>query len=272
MKSKILAILIIACMCVSMIGKTAYASNETGELDTYHGLENGGARPEKTRSVGTVNTGLIDAPTETVEEQLAALETSDLTDEQKVIAYEKLTQEGFENEIIPRATTWEYLNGFMIWKQSKSYYCVPASCKAAMNHLTGSSDSQDTIANALGTTTSGTPFSNAKTYLNDSQNSNYYVNKEYDTALSTLKANLYTGIHTYDAPPLISVKLSTAGGWPYDTSGHTMLISGARSDQEEFRIADPYIQWEDSGASMYYSKTASAIRTAIYNRGNGYIY
>lgn len=273
MKNKIFALFMTTCMCVGMLGTIVFASDGVGVSDNHSDLANGGARPTMTRLALTVNTGLIDAPTETVEEQLAALETSDLTAEQKAVAYEKLTQEGSAKEVTSRAaTTWSYLDGFMIWKQSESYYCVPASCKAAMNYLTGSSDSQATIANAMGTTTSGTPFANAKTYLNNNQSSNTYISRDYDTALSTLQTNLYSAINTYNAPPLISVKLSTANGWAYDTSGHTMLISGARSDKEEFRVADPYIQWEDSSANMFYSKSSSAIRTAIYNRGNGYIF
>lgn len=54
-----------------------------------------------------------------------------------------------------------------MYKQEKSYYCVVASCKAAIQYLTGSSDSQDTIAKELGTDSSGTPFGNAKKYLNN---------------------------------------------------------------------------------------------------------
>ncbi|WP_374018963.1 C39 family peptidase [Paenibacillus thiaminolyticus] len=271
MKRKLFSVLMSACILTSTFATTAFAE-EAGQADNYLEVENGSARAELSRAAATVNTGLLDETEETVEEQVAAIEASDLTDENKAVAIEKLLAEGDDNEITTRATTWKYLDGFLVWKQSESYYCVPASCKAAVHYLTGSSDSQATIAKALGTTSSGTPFSQAKTYLNNKQSANTYVSKASSTTLSTMQSNFYSAIHTYAAPPLISVKLSTSSGWAYNTSGHTMLVTGARSDKEQFRIADPYIQWADSSANMYYSKTASAIQTAISNRGNGYIY
>ena len=269
---KTLTLLLIVTMMITAFAVPASAAEDVGQTDDYMQIENGGIETPSSSRASTVNTGLVDEVSETEAEQLAALNRRGLSDTDKSVIYEKLTQVGTDEPITPKAVTWKYLSGFQIWKQSQSYYCVPASCKAAVQYLTGSSDSQATVASAMGTTTSGTPFSAAKTYLNGKQSSNTYVTKNYDTALSTVQSNFYSAIHTWDAPPLISVKLTTASGWPYSTTGHTMLITGARSDKEEFRIADPYIQWVDSSASMYYSKTASAIRTAIYNRGNGYIY
>lgn len=219
------------------------------------------------RNETSVNTGDLLSPVETVQEQLAGL-SADKID----IAIEKFSDEGDESGVTPHATTWSYLPGFTMYKQSTSYYCVVASCKAAMQYLTGSSDSQSTIASALGTTTTGTPFANAKKYLNDHQSENAYISKAASTSQSTMASNFYSAINSYDAPALISVKLSTTNGWAYNTSGHTTCIYGARSDKEYFAIADPYIQWADSNASMYYNKSASRIHTAISDRGNGYIF
>lgn len=270
MKRKLFAVLMSACVFTGVFTTTAFAG-EAGQRDNYPDLKNGSVKVEMSRAT-TANTGSITGIVETVEEQITDIEASDLSEEQKAIAIEKLLDEGDENEITTRATTWTHLSGFQIWKQAESYYCVPASCKAAVNYLLGSSDSQATIAKALGTTTSGTYFSEAKGYINGKQTSNTYVSKSASTSLATMKSNFYSGITSYDAPILIDVKLTTSGGWAYNTNGHTMLISGARSDKEEFRIADPYIQWADSSASMYYTKTASAIQSAISVRGNGYIY
>lgn len=87
-----------------------------------------------------------------------------------------------------------------------------------------------------------------------------------------METNFYTAIYVDEIPPLISVEFSTTNGWPYDTSGHTMCICGARSDKAYFRVADPYILWVDTGKNMTYEKDSSAIHTAISDRGNGYIY
>jgi len=220
-----------------------------------------------------INTGILDEPLESTEEQLSKLNDSSFSEELKAIIRKKLSENISESKsIAPMATTWTYLSGFTIYKQQETYYCVPASVKAAMQYLTGSSDSQDTIAKALGTTKSGTPFSAARTYLNENQDENYYVSKSASTSLEVMQSNFESAIDTYDAPPLISVSFSSDDGWPYDTSGHTMCISGKRDDLEYFRLADPYIKWADSNASMFYSKSASDIHTAISDRGNGYIY
>lgn len=238
---------------IETVGKNESSSDEE-LLDTSYEFE-------------AVNTWDIISPIESPQEQIADFSNNQIED-----AIKKLNDTGENSEVIPYATTWKYLSGFRVYKQSKNYYCVVASCKAAMQYLTGSSDSQSTIASDLGTTTSGTPFGNAKTYLNSHQEKNTYVSKGANTALSTMKSNFYDAINTYDAPPIISVKLSTTNGWAYNTSGHTMCISGARSDKAYFRIADPYIQWVDSDAAMSYKKSASNIHTAILDRGNGYIY
>lgn len=266
-KKKMVAIMLCFGMLFSTSVTAFAAETEIGETDTYIEVERDETSANAQYSFGSVNTGDILSPAETVEEQL-----SGLSEDQIEIAVEKLNDDAEGSDITPYATTWNHLSGFTIYKQSESYYCVVASCKAAMQYLTGDSDSQSTIASALGTTTSGTPFSNAKTYLNDHQTANTYVSRAATTEQSTMESNFYSAINTYDAPPLISVKLSTTNGWAYNTSGHTMCISGARSDKAYFRIADPYIQWVDSDASMFYSKSSSSIHTAISDRGNGYIY
>lgn len=266
-KKKIVALVLCLGMLFSASVTSMAAEVEIGETDTYIEVEADEVSVNAQYSLGSVNTGDLLSPVESVEEQL-----SGLSEDQIEIAVKKLNDEGEDSGIVPYATTWNYLSGFTIYKQAESYYCVVASCKAAMQYLTGSSDSQSTIASALGTTTSGTPFSKAKTYLNDNQKANTYISKDASTTQSTMESNFYNAINTYNAPPLISVKLSTKNGWAYDTSGHTMCISGARSDKAYFRIADPYIQWVDSNQSMFYSKSSSSIHTAISDRGNGYIY
>lgn len=266
-KKKMVAIMLCFGMLFSTSVTALAAETEIGATDDYVEVERDETFVNAQYSLGSVNTGDLLSPIESVDEQL-----SGLSEDQIEIAVKKLNDEGDDSDITPYATTWNYLSGFTIYKQAKSYYCVVASCKAAMQYLTGSSDSQSTIASALGTTTSGTPFGNAKTYLNNHQTANTYISKGASTAQSTMESNFYSAINTYNAPPLISVKLSTTNGWAYNTSGHTMCISGARSDKAYFRIADPYIQWVDSNASMFYSKSASSIHTAIADRGNGYIY
>ncbi len=255
--------IVVLAFCFGMLFSTSVTSmaaeTDFGETDVHVVVE---------RNETSVNTGDLLSPVESVEEQLAGL-----SEEQIEIALEKLNDKGNDSCITPYAdTTWNYLTDFTMYKQDTEYFCTPAVCKAAMQYLTGSSDNQYTIAAALGTTINGTPFANAKTYLNDNQKANPYVSLPSSTNQSIMASNFYSAINSYNAPALISVTFSSTNGWPYDASGHTLCIYGARSDKEYFAMADPYIQWVDEDAPMYYSKSARLIHTAISDRGNGYIY
>lgn len=214
-----------------------------------------------------LNTGDIFSPAPSIEEQL-----SDLSSTQKSMVMEKLFDETNTVLSTPFSISWKYLDGFEMHKQEEDYYCVVASCKATIQYLTGSSDNQTDIAWDLGTTFMGTPFSDAKTYLNDKQTVTTYVIRDADTPLSTMQTSFYLSIFKYNTPPLISVAFNSKNGWPYTVSGHTACISGARSDQLYFQVADPYIQWVKPDASMYYTQTSGRIHTAISDRGNGYMY
>lgn len=43
------------------------------------------------------------------------------------------------------AASWHLLSGFIVYKQATEYYCVPASCKCALQYINGSYPSQDEI-------------------------------------------------------------------------------------------------------------------------------
>ena len=184
----------------------------------------------------------------------------------------KLLDEGDENEPRPKSITWEYLDGLLIWKQESEVYCVPACCQSAIHYHTGRIESQASIAKDLDTTIYGTVFSKVKDYLNEKQKNNKYISRPATTSLSTMKSNFYLTINTIESPAMIDVQFWEEDGWYTDVIGHAMLISGIRSDKEQFRISDPYIQWIKSSASMHYIKSAEKIHSAVSERGNGYIF
>lgn len=221
----------------------------------------------------SVNTGALLSPSKTIEEQLL-----DLPESKREEAYLKYYKSEFldENNDIcyteQRDTTWSHLFGIMAYKQETTYYCVPASCKTCIQYITGSSASQSTIASDLGTTVYGTPFGNAITYLNSHQTATIYVSKPGTTNLATMKNDFYDAVVSYNDPPLVGLAFSTYSGWDYTTSGHAMCIGSARNDKEYFKLLDPYIQWVNPNASMYYSKTASSIHSAMSSFGYGYDY
>ena len=71
---------------------------------------------------------------------------------------------------------------------------------------------------------------------------------------------------------IISTAFSQDDGWPYDTSGHAMLIAAITDDMDQVKVGDPYIQWQTSGADMIYAKDTSVVRQAIYDKGASIAY
>jgi len=220
-----------------------------------------------------VNTGALLSPSKTIEEQL--LELPESKREEAYIKYYKSEYIDENDDACyseNRDTTWSHLFGIMAYKQDTTYYCVPAACKTCIQYLTGSSPSQSTIASDLGTTVNGTPFGNAITYLNSHQTATIYVSKPGTTNLATMKNDFYDAVVSYNDPPLVGLAFTTNSGWAYDTTGHAMCIGSARNDKEYFKLLDPYIPWVNPNASMYYSKTASSIHSAMSSFGYGYDY
>ena len=244
--------------------------NKVLEQNDYTKSEDDKLSVFNTSTDGAVNTGDLFGPVGTIEEQLEGL-----SDAQKEVLLEKLNNIGSEDaDMVPYATpTWHSLSGFTMYKQEESYFCTVACCKAAIQYLIGTSQDQYTIARGLHTTEYGTVFSNAQGYLNTIlQSAKTYAGRGADTSLATMKNDFYSAIYSYDTPPLISVKMDKKDGWPYSLEAHTACISGARSDKQSFKIADPYMKWVNNDASMYYNMSANIIHTAIANRGNGYIF
>lgn len=179
-----------------------------------------------------------------------------------------------ESTIQPRTTTWIYLDNYVVHAQSTSYYCVPASAKAALIYLTGSSPSQQEIyESTCSVVGNGVTMASIKDYLNSAQSVNTYISK-YEVTLDTMKDRLYAGIDTYDAPPLIGLKFYEEDGWPYTMNGgHCVTIYGAKSDQSKFAIADPWIGYSGSGlADLPWSYSMESDKIHAANMHYGFIY
>lgn len=212
-------------------------------------------------------TGDVIGPMLSMEEQLEKL-----SEEQKEIALQKFQEIGEEDEIIPYSTTWVYLSGFTMYEQEEDY-CVVACTKSAMQYLTGNSDTQDNIADEIGYVEgSGASIQNALTYLNENQNENVYIFKEYTVSEYTMKLNFYHAITVYDAPVLFAAHILPELGWEYFSPAHCMSITGAREDRLYFQVADPYRSIAVPGAGRLFEQYAPVIYDAIELRCNGYIY
>lgn len=180
-----------------------------------------------------------------------------------------------QNNLNSTNASWYQLSdmsSFVYYAQAKNYSCGAASVRMALRYLTGSDYSESTIRTGCSTTTSGTYLSDMKTYINKQQSSNSYITK-YGATKTTLKDNLYSGIVTYDAPPILGLCESTSSGWPFDLPAHFVAVYSVKSDKSEVAIADPWAGYVSSTSSYkWYDKSTDDLYTA-YNAVNcGYMY
>lgn len=179
-----------------------------------------------------------------------------------------------ESAVTPRAS-WTYLSGYLVYNQTTSYNCGPAAVQAALKYLNGSTPTQATIAEGCKTTsTSGTYLSDMLTYINSEQSKNTYTSKYQDNS-TNMKNYLYSGVVSYDAPPIIGMAFSSSDGWLYSSGGHFMSVYGAKSDKSAFALADPWIGYSDSGLTdnaWSYSKSATDIFNAYNSVNIGLMY
>ena len=177
---------------------------------------------------------------------------------------------------IPTKSGWYFLNdigtSFTYYGQEKKYTCGPACVKMALKYLTGITYSELTIENACNTSSqTGTLLSNMKTYINSEQNINTYYN-QYLADLTTMKNNLFSGIVTYDAPPIIGVKELGTWGFPYELEKHFVLVYGVKDDKSEMAIADPWAGFKNEYNHSTYSIFAGNLHLAYSQNNLGYMY
>ena len=175
----------------------------------------------------------------------------------------------------PAKASWYQLDdmsSFYYYAQAKNYSCGAAGVRMALRYLTGVNYSEATVRTGCNTTTSGTSLSDMITYINSEQSANTYVAK-YGASKTTMKNNLYSGIVTWDAPPLMGLKEQTSAGWPFDLGGHCVVIYSVKSDKSEVSIADPWAGYVSSTSSYkWYDMTTDDVYTAYNAINAGYMY
>ncbi|MFR6247183.1 MAG: C39 family peptidase [Romboutsia timonensis] len=179
----------------------------------------------------------------TIEDQIEQVKNNDnLSQKDKEEFLSKLE----ETKIMPYATSVVGVTKSVpYYKQETSYYCGPATTKQTLQYVKGSSPTQKTIANSLGTTTNGTDGTKIVSYLNANQSKiKYIIAKPSSQDNFTTLVN--AALRSYNSPPILRVKYLSGDGWPYTTNGHFLNISGQRMNgtKIEHRLTDPYIQWK----------------------------
>lgn len=172
------------------------------------------------------------------------------------------------------AASWVYNSRFTYYySQQLSYSCGPACVRGALHNINGSAPSEESVRKGCGTTTSGTFLFNMVTYINQQQNHNHYVSR-YQQSQSTMRDNLYSGIVTWDAQPIVGLTENTATGWPYGngTVGHFVRIYAVMSNKSAFMISDPWAGYINDFDNSNYSKTTSQLYKAYNSIDCGYMF
>ncbi|MFC3800963.1 hypothetical protein [Cohnella sp. GCM10012308] len=176
---------------------------------------------------------------------------------EKIRSAEEVTEEYDAQSLLSRAaaTKISIPGTFTMYQQTQTYYCSPAVSKSIVQYLSGTSDSQSTIATALGTTTSGTDPTTIPAYLNSKQSTVHYIYTS-SPSQTTLLNNLYYDVVTMQSPSSVGIVNSTGANWHYSTSGHNLAVNAIYDDKSKVQFADP-LGGTQSGWAYYYEKTSS---------------
>ena len=149
------------------------------------------------------------------------------------------------------------------FEQENYYFCGPATVKQVYHYRWGNSNTQSYYANLLSTTTGGTDMTVIKNYLMNNVNSNY----TYSSIGSRNNWELIIYYSLLDnRPPVLDIAPSTSGGFPYNSNGHFVNVSGAEfydlgNNGNYVRITDP---WTPGLGNRWYSSQN------LYNANNAH--
>ncbi|MCR8657548.1 C39 family peptidase [Paenibacillus sp. T3-5-0-4] len=184
---------------------------------------------------------------------------------EKIRIAEEVAEELATQTSITRATPTKISipGTFNMYQQTKSNYCLPATAKSMVQYLTGSSDSQATIASDLGTDANGTDPTTLAPYLNSKQSTVYYIYSA-NPSQTAMGNYLYHDIVTMQSPGSMGIVNTTGANWHYATTGHSLVVNAIYDDKSKIQFADP-LGGTQSGWAYYYEKTA-AVANSVCTR------
>jgi len=222
------------------------------------------AEENKAVAVGTAPAGeivLTAAQNDNYVKSLTKNESAKINE--KIRSAEKLAAEHATQARTATATKISIPGTFTMYQQTQSNYCVPATLKSMVQYITGSSDSQTTIATAVGTGPGGTDPTKLAPYLNSKQSQVYYIYSA-SPSQTTMVNDLYYDIVTMESPGSIGIVNTTGANWHYSTDGHSLVVNAIYDDKSKIQIADP-LGGTQAGWAYYYEKTA-AVANSVCTR------
>lgn len=185
------------------------------------------------------------------------------------------------NSLTRAGTNWVNRTlGVTTYKQDNNYYCGPANIKQVVQFINGSSESQSTYANRMGTnSSSGTLVYKMRDELNYRQSYNNYVYQQmnsssYDAFLNIVKGNIFYGNDTTIKGKPIIIHAKTGSLYLYNGNniGHYLTINGFHDGTKKTTYVDPWEkdygrgstlgQHQDTATNVF--NTVSGSRYVIY--------
>ena len=203
-----------------------------------------------------VYSGEIISSEEEEQEYLSSLSKTDLLKIKQKETEAKLIEK-FSKPTARAAYKISIPGKFIMYQQSKSYYCVPACVKSVLQYINGKSDSQDKIANDLGTIRIGTDGRKIAPYLNKKQTSFYYARLE-EPSKTLMGSCLYATIAKKHKPCLLAIVNEDGKDWHYSTPGHRLVVNAIYSDKSKIQLADP-LGNTHTGWPYFYLKRLSEV-------------
>lgn len=219
-------------------------------------------------AVAPCGDSMTDSPISIEEQEASILNDVNISENQKALFLQKFKDykkmKSGNKGISPMVANTK--SGFLsvpYFEQETGYYCGPATTKQTIEYINGASQSQSTIASAIGTTKDGSNLTDMKNYINREQGRHAYI------IVTSPSEDLIQNIVEYSvrngAPTVARLKIAKGGNWAYTTSGHYMNLTGFKNYGANIRVTDPYIGWIQSSSSGSYYVTSNEIYTATIN-------
>lgn len=162
----------------------------------------------------------------------------------------------------PAPMTGWYAIGVPYYGQETNTSCGPASARMMLKYLTGKTYSESTIRSNMSgwSSSSGVTLANLLKYVHGEQDE-YSYTKYYGSSMSYIFDGFIAAIRYSKAAPVCGVKEQTSAGFPYNLSGHFIVITAVASDSSAVTVMDPWAGYKGDSEYEVYDLSASNLMT-----------
>ena len=158
-------------------------------------------------------------------------------------------------------TTW-YAIGVPYYGQETNMSCGPASARMMLKYITGITYAESTIRNNMSgwSSSSGVTLAKLLNYVHDEQDE-YNYTKYYGSSTSYIFDGFIAAIRYSRAAPVCGVREQTSAGFPYNLSGHFIVISAVAADSSAVTVLDPWAGYMGDSENEVYDLSVTELMT-----------